>query len=208
MTHAEIDDQEIIDRYLLRKLPGELQEQFERHFLACAECLEKLESSRPALGLIAASRVSARPRWFAAPAWGVAAMIALAVWVTAGRAPVPPAPAPAGVEAALEPVIELSTFRGGGPATGLHRAQTGGPIRLLLDLQGLDAYDSYSVALANEQGAVVWSRGGLQPVSDRALEVRLEGVPLAAGQYWVRLEGLGSAAGPALLREYSLTVQP
>lgn len=207
MTHADIETQEIIDRYLLGKLPGELQEQFEQHFLACAECLEKLESSRPAVGLIAASRVSARPRWFAAPAWGVAAMIALAVWVTAGRSPAPPAPAPATVEAAPDPVIELSTFRGGGPATGLHRAQTAGPFRLLLDLQGLDVYDSYSVAIASDQGVAVWSRRSLQPVSDRALEVRVEGLPLAAGQYWVRLEGLG-AAGPALVREYSLTVQP
>ena len=207
MTHAEIEDQEIIDRYLLRKLPCELQEEFERHFLACAECLEKLESSRPALGLIAASRVNARPQWFAAPAWGVAAMIALAVWVTAGRSPVPPASAPARVDAAPEPVIELSTFRGGGPAMVLHRAQTAGPFRLLLELQGLDTYDSYSVAIASEQGAAVWSRRGFQPVSDRALEVRVEGLPLAAGQYWVRLEGL-SAESPALVREYSLTVQP
>lgn len=208
MTHADIETQEIIDRYLLGKLPSELQEQFEQHFLACADCLEKLESSRPALGLIAASRVSPRPRWFTAPAWGMAAMIALAVWVTAGRAPVPPAPAPAGVEAALEPVIELSTFRGGGPARGLRRDQTAGPFRLLLDLQSLDTYDCYSVEIASEQGAAVWSRGGLQPASDRALEVQVEGLPLEAGQYWVRLAGFGSAAGPALVREYSLTVQP
>jgi hypothetical protein len=207
MTHAEIEDQEIIDRYLLRKLPGEVQERFEQHFLACADCLEKLESSRPALVLIAASRDSAPPRWFAAPSWGMAAMLALAVWVTAGRAPVPPAPAPASVAAAPEPAIELSTFRGGGPATGLHQAQTAGPFHLLLDLQGLDAYDSYSAEIASEHGIAVWSRHGLEPVNDQALEVRVEGLPLAVGQYWVRLTGV-SAARPALAREYSLIVQP
>jgi putative zinc finger protein len=208
MTHADIETQEIIDRYLLGKLPSELQEQFEQHFLACADCLEKLESSRPAVGLIAASRVIARRRWFTAPAWGMAAMLALAVWVTAGRSPTPPTPAPAAAETAPEPVIELSTFRGGGPATGLRRVQTAGPFRLLLDLQGLDTYESYSAEIASEQGATVWSRRGLAPVSDRALDVRVEGLPLDAGQYWVRLAGLGSAAGPALVREYSLTVQP
>jgi hypothetical protein len=202
MTHAEIEDQEIIDRYLLRKLPGEVQERFEQHFLACVECLEKLESSRPAVGLITASRVSARPRWFAAPAWGVAAMIAVAVWVTAGRAPGPPVTAPATIEASPEPVIELSTFRGGGRATGFHAAQTAGPFRLLLDLQGLDNYDAYSVVIASEQGTEIWSRRSVQPVSDQALEVRVEGLPLSAGQYWVRL------SGPALVREYSLAVQP
>ena len=212
MTHAEIEEQDIIDGYLLGKLAAETQEQFELHFLTCVECLERLETGRSAVALIAAACEGERPagpRWLWSPAFAVAAVIVMAVWVTVGRAPSPPAAQPGRPPAgAALPVIELSTVRSGrGPAAGLRAAEAAGPFRLRLDLLGLGTYRSYSVEIASERGAIVWFRKDLSEVGEEALEVQVEGAALGAGRYWVRLLAPG-AGGPVLLREYGLAVAP
>jgi len=43
MNHAEIEDLQIADRYLMGKLPPEEAVRFEEHYLYCQECLDRLE---------------------------------------------------------------------------------------------------------------------------------------------------------------------
>jgi len=43
MDHTDIEEQQIVDRYVMGKLPAEEAERFEEHFLSCPECLEQLE---------------------------------------------------------------------------------------------------------------------------------------------------------------------
>lgn len=43
MDHHDIEDQQLVDRYLLGRLPPEQAAAFEQHYLGCSECLDQLE---------------------------------------------------------------------------------------------------------------------------------------------------------------------
>lgn len=45
MTHAEIEERQITERYLQGKLSAEEIAQFEEHYLSCAECLDRLDTA-------------------------------------------------------------------------------------------------------------------------------------------------------------------
>lgn len=46
MDHLTIEEENVVERYLLRKLAPADAEQFEEHYLDCPDCLEKLELSK------------------------------------------------------------------------------------------------------------------------------------------------------------------
>ncbi len=43
MNHAEIEEQQIVDRYVRGTLPAEEIARFEEHYLSCQDCLDKLD---------------------------------------------------------------------------------------------------------------------------------------------------------------------
>jgi len=43
MNHAEIEEQQIVDRYVRGALPAEEAARFEEHFLSCPDCLDRLD---------------------------------------------------------------------------------------------------------------------------------------------------------------------
>ena len=43
MNHAEIEEHQIVDRYLLGRLAEADAGRFEQHYLACQQCLDELE---------------------------------------------------------------------------------------------------------------------------------------------------------------------
>jgi anti-sigma factor RsiW len=45
MMHQDIEDQEIIERYLRNQLAPEERQAFEEHFFGCEECFEKLQAT-------------------------------------------------------------------------------------------------------------------------------------------------------------------
>ena len=45
MNHLQIEESDMVDRYLLGRLPAEEQSRFEEHFVDCQECLDRLETS-------------------------------------------------------------------------------------------------------------------------------------------------------------------
>jgi anti-sigma factor RsiW len=45
MMHSEIDEQEIIERYVRNQLTAEERRDFEEHFFGCEECFEKLRTT-------------------------------------------------------------------------------------------------------------------------------------------------------------------
>ena len=45
MNHLQIEEADMIDRYLLERLPAEERSWFEEHFVDCPECLDRLETS-------------------------------------------------------------------------------------------------------------------------------------------------------------------
>lgn len=45
MNHQTIEDEHVVQRYLLGKLPEEEKERFEEHYLDCPQCLDRLEEA-------------------------------------------------------------------------------------------------------------------------------------------------------------------
>lgn len=43
MDHTEIEEQQIVDRYVMGKLPAAEAERFEEHYLSCPQCLDQLD---------------------------------------------------------------------------------------------------------------------------------------------------------------------
>src|SRR5258708_19912001 len=43
MDHAEIEEQQIVDRYVRGTLPAEEVARFEEHYLSCQDCLDRLD---------------------------------------------------------------------------------------------------------------------------------------------------------------------
>jgi hypothetical protein len=95
MEHAQIEEHNIIDRYVRGTMPVDLRADFEEHFLDCPECLEQLKLAsalRDGLRLSAAelaasaspqSDVSFIARWRSSFDWRWAVAIAAACLVLA-----------------------------------------------------------------------------------------------------------------------------
>lgn len=95
MTHQEIQEGEIIERYVRRQLPPEERRAFQEHYFACEECFEQVQTTARFItavrqasrkGLLAES--AAKPvAWWASlftPALGFAAATALLLVVIFG----------------------------------------------------------------------------------------------------------------------------
>lgn len=202
MTHREIEQDDVVERYLLRRLPAREEAEFEEHYLGCSQCREKLRQDRSLLALLgkacaAWERAPRRPRPWSlwTPAWGLAAALAaVAVYLSLARPPQPPI-----VETAALPlpVVELRVFRG---ATGeTPRAPAGEPFALRLDARGLAPGSDYAVEIVTASGGPVWSRAGVKLEGEWA-QVRVP-AKLPAVPHWVRLSRDG-----VLAREYGLQV--
>ncbi len=219
MTHPQIEEQDIVDLYLLRQLPPAVQAEFEQHYYACRECLDRLESSRKIITAIwdalaeksGASLMSRRlfSKW---PIWAAAAGLVLAALsVTLLRRHVPPPSTPLTARVvqppAPLPVVDLASYRGGAASGAtVSAAVAAKPFLLRLDLRGLETNNIYMVEVVTDSGSPVWSRTGTASPGAAWLELTVEGGRLAAGAFWVRLSATRSEGAPELLREYSLLV--
>ena len=182
MTHSQIEQHDIVDRYLAGRLPPEAQSEFEDHFLACPHCLGKLEHDSGPVAAIVAACANPQSAPLSLPAWGLsAALVAIALLVTTVARP-------------PTQHIELTAYRSGAPA-GFHISQK--PFVLKLDLRGLPLQDTYTVTILTESGRQIWSAPALR-TGTQWLEVPVPTTPLPPGPYFVRL---------STLREYALPVQ-
>ncbi len=50
LDHTTIEKEQLVDRYLMGRLPREEEERFERHYLSCQRCLDQLELGEKMLG--------------------------------------------------------------------------------------------------------------------------------------------------------------
>src|SRR5690242_4125541 len=46
MDHEQIDQLNLVDRYVMGKLPDDERDRFEEHFVACPQCTERLQTAR------------------------------------------------------------------------------------------------------------------------------------------------------------------
>lgn len=104
MLHAQIESEEVIERYVKNQLSPEERQSFEEHFFACDECFEKLQATErfvaglreaAELGQLSSGNRAATAgvtagwlRWaFAACACTAVAFAALAAWMFFGKIP-------------------------------------------------------------------------------------------------------------------------
>jgi len=209
VTHGEIERNEVVERYLLRRLPATEEAAFEEHYLGCGQCRDRLRQDRQVVGIIretCASWTPPQPRsrlWMTrAPAWGLAAALGVvALWVSGLLPPLirGPRPQPVQIAEVQLPVVELTAFRA---ANDEGKAKAGlQPFLLRLDLRGVPAAAAYQVEVARESGETAWS-GTAAGIEGERVEARVTQA-LTPGLYWVRL-----STQDRLLREYSLRVAP
>jgi hypothetical protein len=97
MMHPQIEDEEIIERYVRNQLPDEERQAFEEHFFGCEDCFEKLQVAERFVagvrdaarrGTLAGEAEARAPGWtwsgWWAPAFGVSACAALLLAVFSG----------------------------------------------------------------------------------------------------------------------------
>mgnify|MGYP001575669941 CR=1 FL=1 len=226
MNHAEIQREDLIDRYLMGRLPTLTTIRFEEHFFGCPECVQELEASWSVINAIRSaceaesvathrSRARSRTRL----AWGTAAATVLVTaCVSILLRPLPGNPPGArGQSAQAElpapqhpPAIVLESYRSGTPSNPKHVAALAQwPFLLRLDLRGLAASASYTVEIVDQAGQQVWFRSRIRPTGQESLDVPIADVgSLGPGLFWVRLAALEPDGGARLLREYSLAVEP
>jgi hypothetical protein len=210
MTHTEIEQGDIVERYLLGRLSPDQEAEFEEHYLGCADCCERLKEDRRVIGLVRSGasgwerRGSLRRFWAApAPAWGLAAALgAAAVYVSVVLPPsvvrTPQAPAVQSAQSG-RPVVELSAYRAGEPPAP--HAPAAAAFLLRLNLEGLAPAADAVVEIVGETGGSVFRRTGVAATGPRAEVEVSTGLP--AGEYWVRL-----SVQSQLLREFALRVGP
>jgi len=213
MTHHEIDERNLIELYLLKRLEPAEATEFEKHYLTCPECLDRLDREQPTMALLgnlsaadAAVLVPFVPRHVRnpLPAWSLVAAVGVVAVGLSAWLPRPAAHEVRPLTVAdpvrrLLPIIELTSHRSdSGPAR-----LKAGPFRLRLDLRGLPPAPVYSVEIVEESGRPAWTRSAI-PAAGPVLEVDVEAAVLKPGLHWVRLIG----ASARLLREYSLLIEP
>jgi len=228
MEHREIEERQIVERYLAGRLGGEEEERFEEHYLSCSECLDQLELSQAfrdgirhaatedALKTEAAGRLG-WAAWLAraarSPRTGgllAAALIVLVVslGLTLARlgalrertSELAGRLAEAHAPQANTLVLPLSPERGaaGEPPSARLRLPAE-PGWVVLALELDDAaYPSYRVSLTRADGESLWSGEGLTPAPRDVLTVSLHSSSLDAGDHEVRVEG--RAADGALVQ--------
>ena len=83
MTHEEITERNIVDLYVLGKLPPEESARFEEHFVDCPICLENVEMmARFHAGIKPLAAIPARRTGYGWSGWAAAAAVMLALGST------------------------------------------------------------------------------------------------------------------------------
>lgn len=229
MEHPRIDDEKVLDHYLVGGLPPEDEALFEEHLFECADCLEKVkwgEELRRGLRAVAAEDAAR-----------VTVSLGLVAWLRSRR----PAQLAGLMALALAFVVlpalvlrqqaELTHLRSAAPPTasvglakpmgdflvvslGMVRDASvdGVEVRLdpnkeailfSLELETVDA-SRYRVTLLGVTGEVLWSGDDLEPNLYDTLLVALPSSFLAPGSYRIEVEGLlatgGAPAGEMVFR--------
>jgi hypothetical protein len=190
--------EDILEEYVLDRLPEALTAQVEEHLLICHPCQDAVEQTDT---FVSAMKTADRHPIPAAgfpgsgwrrtvPAASVVAVLAVAIVAAlAVRKPTPGSPqTPA--------KVSLSSLRS---FSVLAPAPAGTPLQLGIEAADLTPGKQYRVEVVDAVGREVWQ--GAVTEADRKLLATIT-KPLSAGVYWVRLY----AGNSELLREFGMSV--
>lgn len=238
MDHAYIEENQVVDRYLMEKLSAAEAASFEGHYLHCRQCLEQLELAETFLHDFrrSAAREAARAAaaglgilgWLgrrrAAGIAVVAAAVLAAVGLLAGferrwaeerraRGELAEKLARAHRPQINTLVLPLRQERGAaGASAAPSRQLRPGPspewIVLSLELGDSRPAGPYRVTLIDGNGEELWHSEGFAPDARGSLSLSLHSSWLAPGDYRIRAEAVGSSGTPTREESFSFRVLP
>jgi anti-sigma factor RsiW len=216
MTHPAIDDQQVIERYVLGQLPPQEVAAFELHFLSCPACLDQLEAvERLHGGLrgVAAEEVASSLGLLALGAWlrrfwavgalvaALALLPAALLWRSHRRLEREVASARAMTGSVA--LLHLSPTRTQAAVPDVHLDLATAPawIVLALDVEG-QALGSYRVELTSSAGETLWSADRLEADASAVLAIALPASLFASGDHRLAVtsESTGSSPVTFLIR--------
>ncbi len=214
MEHPRIDDNKIIDHYLVGQLSPDDEAAFEEHLFECTDCLEKVQwgeelrrglrtvatedtaRATVALGWMAWLRQlgSARRAGLASLALLVTLLPAVVLWQQVELAQL--RSRAAGSSALTEPIGDLAVLSMGvvrdAEPVEVRVDPEKAAVLLSLELPRVDA-DRYRVTLVDVDGSVQWRGDDLEPSLYDTLMVILPSTYLVPGSYRITIEAMSSA---------------
>ncbi len=212
MKHPEIEQHDVVERYVAGKLTSDEEARFEEHYLDCPACIgavEDAERLRRGLELVAAQELAARRTALAAaaallrsrPGALVASLVLVLALLPAGLAWRQAGRLDNELDATrreLEderrprintPILTLAPFRAGEPPVQqISLAPEPEWIVLAIELSD-SAEASYRAALSQADGTLVWEASGLVPSYLGTLSLSLHSSSLPPGEYVLRING-------------------
>ena len=193
---------DVLEKYLLERLPEVELASVEEHLLVCPKCQTQAEETEEfILATQAALREAQRKpvgralhaasgilhTWFAVPAFGaLIAAVAAAVFL------------PGHTAGTNTPASEVHLYAMRGPETTAVHLPNGSGLILDMDATGLPVDGAYGVNVVDSHGARVWT--GIPQPSGKRMRA-LVPIGLSSGRYWVRLTRRGKS-----VREYGLEI--
>lgn len=223
MDHKIIEEQQVVDRYLMGQLPAEEAERFEEHYFHCEQCLEQLQVAEKLQRGFKRATAQDVAKVAAAQRLGVLAWLARAVRSPqAGLATLALAAIallPAGLmyrqlSGVHQPQINTAVFAMSPERSAPTRDQepshvirlSGNSEWLVLSLElALPEHERYRVTLSRNGEGEVWQRDGLEPDHLDSLGLSLHSDWLRVGDYVARVEGLAEG-GPTHVANFAFRV--
>ena len=191
LAHAS---EEILEQYVLHRLPEALVARFEEHLLICHKCQDALAVTDDFIAAMKSAPTQSAPAVAGPVLWGfrnLAAPVAilLSALIVVWQHPQNSAVSPAAVSLSSLRAVKVSAA-----------APAGKPLNLSMEIPDLLPAENYEVQVVDFAGRLAWK--GPVAESDGKLLATLS-KPLAGGVYWVRLY----SAPSTLLREFSLRTE-
>ena len=230
MNHNEALEQMVVERYLLNELAPDAREDFEEHMFGCQECALDtrvvtmfVEEMKAQLGKTAPSRPgvkdagkSAKARTFWSSWWrpifATPVFAALLLVIGYQNLVTFPALRNSANQPSVVPVAPLSGATRGAARTKINADRAHGvslPLDIPLD-PGIGSFVSYSFALSDSTGKLVWT-GSIQAphqglAEDMQLSLVIPGKILETGGYALSISGVGPDGKRTSIENYVFDV--
>lgn len=192
LPHPNHPNEEILEEYVLHRLPEPLVAQVEEHLLICPLCQDAITETDQFVAALRAAPVqpapaTVRPGWLDTHLVAVLALVILAIVVVWNHPQ----------DASTPVAVSLSSLRGTSP---LSPAPAGKALQFSIDAPDLLSGREYGVEVVDATGGPVW-KGALSDIDGKLVATMSK--PLVRGVYWVRLYGANSEP----LREFGLSAK-
>ncbi len=223
MDHAKIEAEDFVERYVLGRLTAAERERFEAHYVDCPRCLDQLEWTQDLHGALKTAAADSAVRtllvggvfsFLARRSRGVQVLSALAAMAL---------PAILVLALLLPRLGELSELRrpqvntasvllgvlvrSGEPAAEVTLLRLSERQRVLLEVDGDAAFESYRATLFDAAGEPTW-QDRLRPNPWAVLEVTFPAGFFRPGDYRLDFAGLTEDGRPVELGSFRLRAEP